>query len=44
VNIAPLFTTILAVVFLHEQITLKIFLGMLSIVAGVAFLTGQQRT
>ena len=44
VNIAPLFTTILAVVFLHEQITLKIFLGMLSIVAGVAFLTGQKRT
>ncbi len=44
VNSAPLFTTILAVVFLHEQITLKIFLGMLSIVAGVAFLTGQERT
>ena len=44
VNSAPLFTTLLAVVFLHEQITLKIFLGMLSIVAGVAFLTGQERT
>lgn len=44
VNTAPLFTTLLAVVFLHEQITLKIFLGMLSIVAGVALLTGQERT
>ena len=44
VNSAPLFTTLLAVVFLHEQITLRIFLGMLSVVAGVAFLTGQERT
>ena len=43
VNSAPLFTTLLAVVFLHEQITLRIVLGMLSIVAGVGFLTGQQR-
>ena len=43
VNSAPLFTTLLAVVFLHEQLTLRIVLGMLSIVAGVGFLTGQQR-
>jgi drug/metabolite transporter (DMT)-like permease len=44
VNTAPLFTAILALVFLHEQITLKIFLGGLCIVAGIAVLTGQQRT
>lgn len=44
VNTAPLFTTLLAVIFLHEEITLKIILGMLSIVAGVACLSGQQRT
>lgn len=44
VNTAPLFTTLLAVIFLHEEITFKIILGMLSIVVGVALLTGQQRT
>ena len=42
-RVSALFTTLLAVVFLHEQITLRIVLGMLSIVAGVGFLTGQQR-
>jgi drug/metabolite transporter (DMT)-like permease len=44
INSAPLFTTIMALVFLHEQITLKIALGILSIVAGIAVLTGQKRT
>ena len=43
INASPLFTTILALVFLREQITLKIALGVLSIVAGIVVLTGQKR-
>jgi len=43
VNSAPFFTTLLAVLFLREHITLKILLGMLCIVAGIAVLTGQRR-
>jgi drug/metabolite transporter, DME family len=43
INSSPLFTTIFALVFLHEQITLKIALGVLCIVSGIAVLTGQQR-
>ncbi len=44
VNTSPLFTTILALVFLREHITLKILLGMLCIMAGAAVLTGLRRT
>jgi DME family drug/metabolite transporter len=43
INSSPLFTTVLALVFLREQITLKIFLGVLCTVAGIALLTGQRR-
>ena len=42
INSSPLFTTILALVFLREQVTLKILLGVLSIVAGIAVLTGKR--
>ena len=44
INASPLFTTILALVFLREQITLKIALGILSIVAGIVVLTRQKRS
>ena len=44
VNTSPLFTTILALVFLREHITLKILLGMLCIMAGATVLTGLRRT
>ena len=43
VNTAPLFTTVFALLFLHEDITLKILSGILSVVAGVVILTGQNR-
>lgn len=43
INSSPLFTTVLALVFLREQITLKIVLGVLCIVAGITVLTGQRR-
>jgi drug/metabolite transporter (DMT)-like permease len=43
INSSPLFTTVLALVFLREQITLKIVLGVLCIVGGIAILTGQRR-
>ncbi len=43
INSAPLFTTIFALIFLQEQITLRIFLGVVCIVGGIAVLTGQQR-
>lgn len=43
INVSPLFTTLLALVFLREQVTFRIFLGVLSIVAGVAVLTGKRR-
>lgn len=43
INSSPLFTTVLALVFLREQITLKIVLGVLGIVAGITVLTGQRR-
>jgi drug/metabolite transporter (DMT)-like permease len=43
INASPLFTTILAAVFLREQVTLKILLGIVSIVAGIVVLTGQRR-
>ncbi len=44
INSSSLFTTILALVFLREQITLKILLGVLCIVAGITVLTRQRRT
>lgn len=43
INSAPLFTTVFALVFLQERITLRVLLGMLSIVGGILILTGQQR-
>jgi drug/metabolite transporter (DMT)-like permease len=43
INSSPLFTTVLALVFLREQITLKILLGVICIISGVAVLTGQRR-
>lgn len=43
INSSPLFTTVLALLFLHEQITPKIVLGVLTIVAGIAVLTSQKR-
>jgi len=43
INISPLFTTILALVFLGEQVTFRVFGGVVSIVAGVAVLTGKRR-
>ena len=43
INSSPLFTTILALVFLREQITPKILMGVLCIVAGIVVLAGQQR-
>ncbi len=43
ISTSPLFTTVLALMFLREQITLKILLGVLCIVAGIVTLTGQQR-
>lgn len=43
VNTAPLFTTIFALLFLQEAVTLKILSGILSVVAGVVILTGQNR-
>jgi drug/metabolite transporter (DMT)-like permease len=43
INSSSLFTTILALVFLREQITLKILLGVLCIVAGITVLTRQRR-
>lgn len=42
-NTSPLFTTVFALIFLHEHLTLKIFGGILSVVAGVVILTGQNR-
>jgi DME family drug/metabolite transporter len=42
INSSSLFTTILALVFLREQITLKILLGVLCIVAGITVLTSQR--
>ena len=44
INSSPLFTTVLALVFLREQITLKILLGVLCIVSGIVVFSGQQRT
>ncbi|MGE0683292.1 MAG: DMT family transporter [Candidatus Binatia bacterium] len=43
INSAPLFTTIFALIFLHEQITPRILFGVLGIVGGILVLTGQQR-
>ena len=43
INSSPLFTFILALVFLREQVTLKILLGVLCIVSGIVVLTGQRR-
>jgi len=43
INSAPLFTTVFALVFLHEQITPRVLFGMLSIVGGILVLTGQQQ-
>ncbi len=43
VNTAPLFTTVFALLFLQEDISLKILSGILSVVAGVVMLTGQNR-
>ena len=43
INSSPLFTTLLALIFLHEHITYKILLGVLFIISGIAVLTGQQR-
>jgi drug/metabolite transporter, DME family len=43
INASPLFTTLLALVFLREEVTLKIALGIFSIVAGIVVLTGQKR-
>jgi drug/metabolite transporter, DME family len=43
INSSPLCTTILALVFLREQLTLKILLGVLCIVAGITVLTRQRR-
>jgi len=43
INSSPLFTTLFALVFLHEHITGKILLGVLCIVGGIAVLTGQQQ-
>jgi drug/metabolite transporter (DMT)-like permease len=43
INSTPLFTTVFALIFLREHITLKILLGVLSIVGGILVLTGQQR-
>ena len=43
ISTSPLFTTVLALMFLREQITLKVLLGVLCIVTGVVTLTGQQR-
>jgi len=43
VNSSPLFTTVLALVFLREQVTFKILLGVIRIVSGIAVLTGQRR-
>ncbi len=44
VNTAPLFTTVFALLFLQEAITLKILGGLLSVVVGVVILTGQHRS
>ncbi len=41
---SPLFTTVLALMFLREQITLKVILGVICIVAGIVFLTAQKRS
>lgn len=43
INSAPLFTTVFALVFLHEHVTPRILLGILSIVGGILVLTRQQR-
>lgn len=43
INSSPLFTSVLALVFLQERITLRILLGVLCIVGGIAVLTGQPR-
>lgn len=43
INSAPLFTTVFALVFLHELITPRILLGILSIVGGILVLTGQRQ-
>jgi drug/metabolite transporter (DMT)-like permease len=43
INSSPLFTTVLALVFLREQITLKILLGVTCIVAGIIILSKQRR-
>ncbi len=42
INSSPLFTTVLALVFLHEQVTFKILFGVLSIVAGIVVLSGKR--
>jgi drug/metabolite transporter (DMT)-like permease len=44
INSSPLFTAVFALIFLREQITLKIALGVLCIVGGIVVLTGQQRS
>jgi drug/metabolite transporter (DMT)-like permease len=43
INSSPLFTTILALIFLREQVTFRILLGVLSIIAGIAVLSGKRR-
>lgn len=43
INSAPLFTTVFALVFLQEEISSKVTLGIVSIVVGIAVLTGQRR-
>src|SRR5712691_4465054 len=43
INSSPLFTVVLALVFLREQITLKILLGVSCIVVGIIVLTQQRR-
>jgi drug/metabolite transporter, DME family len=43
INSSPLFTTILALIFLGEQVTVRILLGVLSIIAGITVLTKKRR-
>jgi DME family drug/metabolite transporter len=43
INSSPLFTTILAVIFLRERLTPKILLGVLCIVGGIVVLSGRRR-
>ena len=42
INSSPLLTTLLAIVFLREQITFKILLGGICMVAGIIVLTRQR--